>query len=145
MRAVVLTGYGGRDQLRVEDVPEPEPGPAEVLVQMAASGLNRLDVFVRQGLSGPGVRHPRELPHVMGAEGAGTVLEVGSQAQTDLVPGDRVIVFSGLSCGHCRFCRRGETSRCADYAILGEDVWGVQRERVALPVTSLLRCGCPRQ
>jgi NADPH:quinone reductase-like Zn-dependent oxidoreductase len=139
MRALVLTGYGGRDQLRVQDVPEPERGPAEALVEMAASGLNRLDVFVRQGLSGPGVRQPRGLPHVMGAEGAGTVLEVGPQAQTDLVPGDQVIVFPGLSCGHCRYCRRGETSRCAHYAILGEDVWGVQRERVALPVTSLLR------
>lgn len=139
MRAVLLERYGDAGVLTVGDVPEPEPGPAEVLVEMAGSGLNRLDVFVRQGLAGPGVRQPRALPHVMGAEGAGTVLEVGKDARTDLQPGDQVIVFSGLSCGHCRYCRRGETSRCADYGILGEDVWGVQRERVSLPVTSLLR------
>lgn len=139
MRAVVLRGYGGRDQLRVEDLPDPQPGPADVVVRMAASGLNRLDVFVRQGLAGPGVRQPRALPHVMGAEGSGTVESVGSQVQTDLAPGDEVIVFSGLSCGLCRYCRRGETSRCADYAILGEDEWGVQRELAALPATSLLR------
>jgi NADPH:quinone reductase-like Zn-dependent oxidoreductase len=139
MRAVVLRAYGGRDQLRVEELPDPEPGPRDVLVRMAASGLNRLDVFVRQGLTGPGVRSPRSLPHVMGAEGAGTVLSVGPDAGTDLVPGDEVIVFSGLSCGHCPYCRRGENSRCAGYAILGEDVWGVQRSLVALPATSLLR------
>ena len=139
MRAVVLERYGDRDALAVRDVAEPEPSPGEMVVRMAGSGLNRLDVFVRQGLTGPGVRSPRALPHVMGAEGAGTVVEVGAEARTDLAVGDEVIVFSGLSCGHCRFCRRGETSRCAAYEILGEDVWGVQRERVALAPTSLLR------
>lgn len=139
MRAVVLERYGDRDALSVGDVAEPDPAPDQVVVRMAGSGLNRLDVFVRQGLAGPGVRQPRALPHVMGAEGAGTVVEVGRDARTDLVAGDAVIVFSGLSCGHCRFCRRGETSRCARYEILGEDVWGVQRERVALAPTSLLK------
>lgn len=139
MRAVVLERYGDRDALAVRDVAEADPAPDEVVVRMAASGLNRLDVFVRQGLAGPGVRSPRSLPHVMGAEGAGTVVEVGAQARTDLAAGDEVIVFSGLSCGHCRFCRRGETSRCAQYEILGEDIWGVQRELVALAPTSLLR------
>ncbi|WP_026874521.1 zinc-binding dehydrogenase [Jiangella gansuensis] len=139
MRSVVLERYGGPDVLNVGDLAEPRPTPGEVLVRMAGSGLNRLDVFVRLGLTGPGVRQPRALPHVMGAEGAGTVVEVGSEASTELAPGDEVIVFSGLSCGHCRYCRRGETSRCASYEILGEDVWGVQRELVALAPTSLLR------
>lgn len=138
MRAVVLDRYGGPEVLTIGDVAAPDPAPDEVLVEMAASGLNRLDVFVRQGLTGPGVRQPRALPHVMGAEGAGTVLEVGAAARTQLKPGDQVIIFSGLSCGHCRYCRRGETSRCADYGILGEDVWGVLRERVALAPSSLL-------
>ncbi|MEJ7771337.1 MAG: zinc-binding dehydrogenase [Geodermatophilaceae bacterium] len=123
----------------VADVPDPEPGPDDVTVAVCASGINRLDLFVRQGLSGPGVRQPRRLPHVMGAEGAGIVLEVGAGAQTDLKPGDAVIIFPGVSCGHCRYCRRGQESRCADYAILGEDLWGVQSERVALSARSLLR------
>ncbi len=139
MRAVLIEEYGEPNVLQVAHLPEPPPDPTGVLVQMAGSGLNRLDVFVRQGLTGPGVRTPRRLPHVMGAEGAGEVLEVGPQADTDLRPGDRVMVFSGLSCGHCRYCRRGQTSRCAQYAILGEDVWGVQRERLWLDPQSLLR------
>ncbi|MBB5787025.1 zinc-binding dehydrogenase [Jiangella mangrovi] len=139
MRAVVIDRYGGPEVLTVRDLADPEPGPGQVVVRMAASGLNRLDVFVRQGLTGPGVRQPRALPHVMGAEGAGTVVDVGPVARTDLVPGDHVMVFCGLSCGHCRYCRRGETSRCPAYAILGEDAWGVQRELVALDPASLLR------
>jgi len=139
VRAVLINEHGDRAALRVANLDPPRPGPGEVLVEMAASGLNRLDVFVRQGLTGPGVRNPRTFPHVMGAEGAGTVLEVCSTSDTDLMPGDHVLIFSGLSCGRCHYCRRGETSRCADYAILGEDVWGVQRELVALPAASLLR------
>lgn len=139
MRAVVLREYGGPESVEVSDVPEPDRSPGDVLVQIAASGLNRLDVFVRQGLSGPGVRQPRQLPHVMGAEGAGTVIEVGPAARTDLRPGDEVVVFPGISCGLCRACRSGWTSRCSDYAIRGEDVWGLQCERVALPPDSLIR------
>lgn len=139
MRAVVLSRYGGREELTVGEVDPPVAGPADVVVDMAASGLNRLDVFVRQGLSGPGVRQPRSLPHVMGAEGAGVVRSVGGQARTTLRPGDHVMVFPGLSCGECRHCRSGRTSRCPDYAIYGEDVWGLQREQVALPATGLLK------
>lgn len=139
MRAVVLEEYGDASVLRVREIPDQDGKPTQVLVRMAASGLNRLDVFVRSGLTGPGVRSPRSLPHVMGAEGSGVVVEVGPDADTELRPGDPVIVFSGLSCGHCRYCRRGETSRCPEYAILGEDVWGVQRERAWLDVNSLLR------
>lgn len=139
MRAVLLNRYGGPDAVEVADVPEPDRSPGDVLVQLAASGLNRLDVFVRQGLAGPGVRRPRRLPHVMGAEGAGTVVEVDPAARTDLRPGDEVVVFPGISCGLCRACRGGQTSRCTDYAIRGEDVWGLQRERVALPADSMVR------
>lgn len=139
MRAVLISEYGDANVLQVARIPEPPHDPAGVLVQVAGSGLNRLDVFVRQGLTGPGVRSPRKLPHVMGAEGAGEVLEVGPRADTDLRPGDRVMVFSGLCCGHCRYCRRGQTSRCPEYEILGEDVWGVQRERMWLNPRSLLR------
>lgn len=138
LRAVLIKEYGDPSVLKVARIPEPPPEAGGVLVQVAASGLNRLDVFVRQGLTGPGVRTPRSLPHVLGAEGAGKVLEVGPQADTPLRPGDHVMVFSGLACGHCRHCRTGQTSRCPQYEIRGEDVWGVQRERMWLDPHSLL-------
>lgn len=139
MKAAVITGYGGVDQLAVIDVPVPTPAPGEVLVQVAYSGINRADLFIRQGLTGPGVRQPRELPHVMGVDGAGTVVELGPGVEGDVRVGDRVAVFPALSCGHCRHCRRGLTSRCASYGLLGEDEWGLQREFVAIPATSVLR------
>ena len=49
MRAAVITGYGGPEVLRVMDVPEPVPGPGEVLVDVAASALNRADLLQRMG------------------------------------------------------------------------------------------------
>jgi NADPH:quinone reductase-like Zn-dependent oxidoreductase len=138
MKAAAITGYGGLDQLAVIDVPAPRPAAGEVLVEVAYAGLNRADLFIRQGLTGPGVRQPRILPHVLGVDGAGTVIEVGPEVR-GVNPGDRVAVFPALSCGHCRHCRAGLTSRCAHYGLLGEDEWGLQREQIAVPAGSVLR------
>jgi NADPH:quinone reductase-like Zn-dependent oxidoreductase len=139
VRAAAITGYGGLDNLAVIDVPAPRPAAGEVLVEIAYSGLNRADLFIRQGLTGPGVRQPRSLPHVLGVDGAGTVVELGSGAGDGVRAGDRVAIFPALSCGRCRHCRAGFTSRCADYGLLGEDEWGLQRELIAVPAASVLR------
>jgi NADPH:quinone reductase-like Zn-dependent oxidoreductase len=138
VRAVTIAAYGGREQLAVTEVADPKPAPGEVVVQVAAAALNRMDTFIRQGLTGPGVRRPRELPHVLGAEGAGTVVDI-SAAETDLAVGDRVVIYPGLHCGSCRYCRRGQQSRCAHYGIRGEDAWGTQCELVAVAATDVLR------
>lgn len=137
MRAAAITGYGGLENLQILDLPEPTPGPGEVLVRVAYSAINRADLFIRQGLTGPGVRQPRELPHVLGVDGAGVVVERGAGV-SGVAVGDRVAVFPALSCGHCRHCRRGENSRCVGYGLLGEDEWGLQRELIALPASSVL-------
>jgi NADPH:quinone reductase-like Zn-dependent oxidoreductase len=81
MRAAVIRRHGGPDAIRVETVPTPRPGPGELLVRVAAVGLNRLDVFARQGLQGPGVPLIR-LPHVSGVDVAGTVAEHGPGVDT---------------------------------------------------------------
>ena len=60
MKAVVFHEFGGLDVLRVEELPDPEPGRGEVLVDITASALNHLDVDVREGVS----RFPVELPFV---------------------------------------------------------------------------------
>jgi NADPH:quinone reductase-like Zn-dependent oxidoreductase len=138
MKAAAITGYGDLDNLALLELPAPTPGRGEVLVQIAYAGLNRADLFIRQGLTGPGVRQPRELPHVLGVDGAGTVVELGADVDSALRVGDRVAIFPALSCGHCRHCRRGQTSRCSAYGLIGEDVWGLQRELIALPAASLL-------
>lgn len=87
MRAVVLHEFGGPEVLRLEEVPDPEPGPDEVLVDVAATALNRADLLQRMGL----YPDPRGLhPAIPGLEFAGTVAEVGRRV-TMWKPGDRVM------------------------------------------------------
>ena len=83
MRAVIATRPGGPDVLEVTDAPDPVPGPDELLVRVAAAGVNFIDTYRRSGT----YRMP--FPHVVGDEGAGEVVAVGSDV-TSFAPGDRV-------------------------------------------------------
>lgn len=69
MRTIVMTAVGGPEVLELLDLPEPVPGPGEVLVEIAASGVNFMDVGVRQGMAW----HEMPLPRALGVEGAGRV------------------------------------------------------------------------
>lgn len=129
MRAVILKGYGGLDNVAVADVPRPEsPGPREVTVAVQAAALNHLDLFVVGGL--PGVTH--QFPFVLGGDGAGLVAAVGS-AVTRVKPGDRVLINPGLWCGSCEFCLAGEQSLCTTYRLLGEHLPGTLAEAINVP------------
>jgi NADPH:quinone reductase-like Zn-dependent oxidoreductase len=88
MKAVRLQSYGDVDRFKVEDVPDPVPGANEVLIKVAASGLNPVDLHVRQGFLAQ--YFPMELPAILGLDAAGTIAAVGSGV-TDLAVGDRVI------------------------------------------------------
>ncbi|MEV4092334.1 quinone oxidoreductase family protein [Streptosporangium saharense] len=83
MRAIVVSATGGPEVLTYTDHPDPEPNPGEVLVDVAASGVNFIDVYHRLG------RYPLSLPFVLGNEGAGTVAAVGEDV-TGLSVGDTV-------------------------------------------------------
>jgi NADPH2:quinone reductase len=83
MKAVYIEQPGGLDALRYGDQPTPEPKPGEVLVKLAASGVNFIDTYHRSGL------YKLPLPAVLGSEGAGTVERVG-ESVTTFQPGDRV-------------------------------------------------------
>ena len=87
MRAVVLHDHGGPEVLTLEDVADPVPGPDEVLVDIAATALNRADLLQRMGLY-PDPR--RTQPEIPGLEFAGTVAAIG-QRVTMWKPGDRVM------------------------------------------------------
>ncbi|MCC2314305.1 NAD(P)H-quinone oxidoreductase [Cellulomonas xiejunii] len=76
MRAVVVTSPGGPGALRVEDVPDPTPGPGQVLVDVAAAGVNRADLLQRAGHYPP----PPGAPAWPGLEASGVVLAVGPSA-----------------------------------------------------------------
>jgi NADPH:quinone reductase-like Zn-dependent oxidoreductase len=81
MKAIRIHEDGGPEVLRYEDAPDPEPGPAEVLVELRAASLNHLDLWIRKGL--PSVPKPR----ILGADGAG------------LVDGKRVVINPGIEHG----------------------------------------------
>jgi NADPH2:quinone reductase len=83
MDAIVLRTFGGADVLTLEQVPDPSPQAGEVVVELAAAGVNYIEVYHRTG------RYPGPLPRVLGAEGAGTVVALGSGVDSVRV-GDRV-------------------------------------------------------
>jgi NADPH2:quinone reductase len=83
MKAIQIQKTGGPEVLTLVDLPVPRPQANEAIVKIAASGVNFIDVYVREG------RYPAQLPFVDGQEGAGTVTEVGSEVKS-LKPGDRV-------------------------------------------------------
>ena len=103
----VIHAHGNLDVLRVEEIPEPAPGPGEVVLKVSCAGLNHLDIWVRKGR--PGVT--LKMPHVVGSDAVGVVAAVGRNVESPAV-GDEVIVNPSLSCGHCEFCARGEQSEC---------------------------------
>lgn len=73
MQAVVMNGAGGIDRLEVVDRPNPSPGPGEVLIDVAAAGVNFMDIGVRRGLAWDDVPDPK----ILGVEGAGRVAALG--------------------------------------------------------------------
>ena len=85
MRAVVVTTPGGVEALDVVDLPQPEPGPGEVLIRVAAAGVNRADLVQRMGFYDP----PPGASKVLGLECSGEVAAVG-EGVTDLHPGNQV-------------------------------------------------------
>ena len=87
--AIRIHAHGGPEVMRWDDVPTPEPGPAEALVHHTAVGLNYIDVYFRTGL----YKIPT-LPAILGMEAAGTVRAVGADVQ-DVKVGDRVAYAAG--------------------------------------------------
>lgn len=89
MRAIRALAPGGPDVLHLDELPDPEPGPGQVVVAVVAAGVNFIDVYRRTG------RYAMPFPHVVGAEGAGTVRAVG--AGVDLPLGTPVAWADGSS------------------------------------------------
>ncbi len=108
MKAIRIHEDGGPEVLRYEDAPDPVAGPDEVVVELRAASLNRLDLWVRQGR--PSVPKPR----ILGADGAGVI------AGTD----ERVVINPGLGHG-------------AGIAVLGEHGDGTYAELVAVPQSAV--------
>lgn len=134
MKAVLFYEQGGLDVLRYTEFPTPEPADDQVLVKLETAALNRMDLWTRSGSSGIKV----ELPHITGADGAGTIAALG-RCVSGWEIGDRVVINSNLGCGKCPACVAGQDNRCRNWHLLGETVRGTYAEYVAVPATNVLK------
>lgn len=131
MRALSIDDYG-IDHVAVREMPDPEPGPGEVLVGIKACALNRLDIWTLTGSLGIDIA----FPHILGADAAGEVLETGTDVK-GYPAGTRVLINPGLSCGACELCLAGEQSECPRFSMMGEHVPGTFAEKVAVPSSNV--------
>jgi D-arabinose 1-dehydrogenase-like Zn-dependent alcohol dehydrogenase len=117
MTAARMHTVGG--ELKIEQLPTPEPGDMDVLVRVKACGIvpNLGNILANWTTWFPHMPLP-PLPAVFGLDPAGEIAAVGSQVH-GLKQGDRVYVNPGRSCGTCRHCRRGDSISCKHYAFQG--------------------------
>ena len=129
MKAAVIEAPG---KVTVTTVPDPTPGPREVVVDVAACGLCGTDLHILQGEFAP------TLPVVPGHEFAGEVVGLGSEV-TELATGDRVAVDPSLYCNECRYCRVGRNNLCDRWRAIGVTVAGGAAEYAVAPVANCVR------
>ena len=127
MRALTLVADRRVELLDVAD--PPAPGAGDVQLRIKAIGLNHLDVWGWRGMAFA----KRKLPLVVGVEAAGEIAAVGTGV-TSLKPGDKVVGYGGLTCGHCKACREGRDNLCENVAgVMGFHVDGFARDLLNMP------------
>jgi len=131
MKAIRIHEFGGPEVLRHEDIPDAKPHKDQVLVRVKAVAMNHLDLWVRKGL--PGVK----LPHILGSDIAGEVLEVGEYV-TGVKSGQRVLIAPMHFCNHCPQCVAGRQNMCREFTVLGNGVDGGNCELIAVPEVNVI-------
>ena len=116
MKAIVVRQPGGLDAMRLETIPDPVPGPKDVVIKVEACGVCFHDVLTRNGTLKAGVK----MPCVLGHEISGTVVDVGRDV-TRFKTGQRVATAQRYHiCGACRYCRSSRETLCAERRFLGD-------------------------
>jgi zinc-binding alcohol dehydrogenase/oxidoreductase len=124
MNAIVLRETGGPEVLRLQEAPDPDPGPGEVVVALRTAALNRRDVYVRKGIA------PSPLPVILGADGAGVVRAMGSGV-AGAGEGDEVVILPALGWGG------GESAPEPGFRILGGPDDGTYAELIRIPAENV--------
>lgn len=131
MKAALYREHGGPEVLTFDEVEDPTPGEGDVLLRVAATGLNRMDLLQRQG---PGMMPGYSLPHIAGMDVAGEIAAVGAGVPTSRV-GERVVVNPAIACGRCDFCRRAMDHLCTAKSIVGGNRPGGYAALCVVPAT----------
>jgi 2-desacetyl-2-hydroxyethyl bacteriochlorophyllide A dehydrogenase len=129
MKAAVIVTPG---EIAIESVPDPTPGPREVVVRVAGCGICGTDLHIMDGEFAPAY------PIVPGHEFAGEVVDVGSDVTLVRV-GDQVAVDPSLPCGECYYCRRARENLCENWAAIGVTASGAAAEYALAPQKNCYR------
>jgi 2-desacetyl-2-hydroxyethyl bacteriochlorophyllide A dehydrogenase len=129
MRAAIVEAVG---KVSVTTVPDPAPGPRDVVVRVASCGICGTDLHILQGEFAP------TLPIVPGHEFAGEVVGIGSEV-TELSAGDLVAVDPSLHCHECRYCRIGRGNLCDRFGAIGVTTSGAAAEFAVAPVANCVK------
>jgi len=132
MRAMILERLGriedDPEPLRLVDLPDPEPGPGEVLIEVATCGVCHTELDEIEGRTPP----PR-LPVVLGHQAVGRVVDRGP-GTSELAPGERVgVAWIHSACGACAHCLAGDENLCAGFRATGRDADGGYAELMTVP------------
>ncbi len=130
MKAYIQRSHGGPEVCSFEELSDPTPGPGEVIVQVLAAGVNRLDLLQRNA---PLVRGFR-LPHVAGLDVVGVVVAADDHADLQRAPmGSTVLVDPVTTCRTCARCRAGHEPYCQLLQTVGSTRQGGFAELVSVP------------
>jgi len=98
----------------VDEVPEPEPGPGDLLVRLRATSVNHRDIWMRKGHPHPA--YHVDLPAILGIDVCGDVVAAGAEVE-GFAPGDRVTASPYMQCGRCDWCVRGRFQYCPHFSV----------------------------
>jgi len=135
MQTMTVPIFKGEGKLEYEERPIPRLEEAtDVLVKIEACGICGTDLNI---LATPPA-HKATPNIIIGHEGVGMVAEVGAEV-SDLQPGDRVVIAPRLTCGRCRYCRRGLDNQCTNYQTIGTTIDGAFAPYLRAPQSALFK------
>ncbi|MFQ5984522.1 MAG: zinc-binding alcohol dehydrogenase family protein, partial [Alphaproteobacteria bacterium] len=133
MKAAVIREFGDVDVLNYEDVPTPSPKPGHVLIRVLAAGVNRFDHYIREGSVVPEL----PFPHVLGADAAGEVAELG-EGVTEFEIGERVVPMPGFPLKEEDYDIRPAVT-APSFALPGLGIWGTYAQYIEVPARWVLK------
>lgn len=134
MKAFGFKEHGDRSVMQFFETSKPIPKKNEVLIELKASAFNHLDIWVRYGWPGLNL----QLPHISGSDGAGVIVEIGSEIK-EFTVGDRVAIYPGVNPIEDEFTLTGQHSVSPYYQIRGEQISGTHCQFIAVPAEHIIK------